>query len=283
MAMVHLAHANTSTNWPVGSNVEVQQIARAWLEGIEEVGLVHVPFTGETDISTWVRSGVTTPAVIGQRYFRFNDALQATRPVFIRVEIMTSSNGIFPRVTLASAVNGTGGLAGVQNGSAIQHGVNLAGWTETSIAGGPNYLGFYPHISTSRWWSIERSKDAFGNDTGDFVSQHGSMQSQSLPLTAGEPIPAPTNFVSSTMSLGSQSQVYGNVLGLGPIYPMVGLPQNPIVGAVLFRTNDMPATAMFDATLYGVSRTYRGMGTVSGSTQDWPFFNSSQLAAVLWQ
>lgn len=75
-------------------------------------GLVQTSDTGQVNWTTVTRAG--TNANAGYEIWRFADSIQATAPIFIRIDYGTSSNVSAPRimVTVGTGTNGAGTLTG---------------------------------------------------------------------------------------------------------------------------------------------------------------------------
>jgi hypothetical protein len=75
-------------------------------------GLVQAADTGQVNWATVTRTGVNTNA--GYEIWRFDDAMQATAPIFLRVDYGTGSNANGPRIqiTVGTGSNGSGTITG---------------------------------------------------------------------------------------------------------------------------------------------------------------------------
>jgi hypothetical protein len=89
---------------------------QTWAQGIDAqlkaCGMVQTSDTGQVDLSTAARPAGSSYA--GYRIYRFDDALQATHPVFMKMEYGVGSVQDRPtfRIQTATATNGAGGLLG---------------------------------------------------------------------------------------------------------------------------------------------------------------------------
>jgi len=79
--------ATDTRNLPAFSNTDAE--FRTWGSGIaaalQACGLVKTSDTGQIDWATVTRPGASHTAA-GYEIYRFNDSLQATKPVLIKVE-----------------------------------------------------------------------------------------------------------------------------------------------------------------------------------------------------
>lgn len=176
---------------------------RAWGSGLsaafQAAGLVQTTDTGQVNWSTVTRlTTILTEAINGYEIYRFNDSLQATKPVFIKVEYGTvngnpSISSPVIAVTLGTATNGAGALSGVIVSARTKFVTNVivsgvTGTTPSSSspcytsgdgssvvmalgvtsAAQPLYNGTNNVVSgLPAFLVIERSRDASGVITGD--------------------------------------------------------------------------------------------------------------------
>lgn len=156
---------------------------RAWITAAHDMlvgmGLVQTSDTGQADFSTLAKptSGNT---MAGYRMYRFNDSLQGTAPVFVKLEVGTGSSATTTfgsRVTVGSSTNGAGTISSVaQCNSGL---VNLS----TSTYTGTNPI-YGCHTEAAAWacfynkstsvgavlaFAIFRTCDAAGAPTVDGV------------------------------------------------------------------------------------------------------------------
>lgn len=89
---------------------------RAWgseLSGkLAAAGLVQTADTGQINWLTVTRPSTNTAG--GYEIWRFNDSLQGTAPIFIKIEYGTGSNAAYPQIwaTVGTGSNGAGTLTG---------------------------------------------------------------------------------------------------------------------------------------------------------------------------
>lgn len=82
--------------------------------------LVNTNDTGQVDLGTMTRPGLNGYA--GYKIYRFNDSLQATTPIFIKIEFGTAGNAASPalRFTVGSGTDGAGNVSSPNTG-AVAH------------------------------------------------------------------------------------------------------------------------------------------------------------------
>ncbi len=163
----HMDAANTVANYV--------STGRAMSDAIKLTGLTQTADTGQV-----VWANVTAlPAANTVRDFevyRFADALQATKPIFIRIDYLNNSM-VDLAVSVGTGTDGAGNLTGViaprvrvgtaQAASTFAH----TGWASTgdgsqfSFGCGMNPAATTPSLYT-QWFAIDRSRDAAGAPTG---------------------------------------------------------------------------------------------------------------------
>ena len=93
---------------------------RTWvaeiITGLLAAGLVQTSDTGQINTSTVLRPG--TNVVAGYAIFRFDDTLQTTAPIYLKVEFGTGSTTSAPLInwTVGTGSNGSGTLTGPTSG-----------------------------------------------------------------------------------------------------------------------------------------------------------------------
>lgn len=148
------------------------------------VGLVQTSDTGQINWATVTRAGTNADA--GYEVWRFNDSLQATAPIFMKVYYGTGGTTTNPRIRMqvGTASNGSGTVSGT--GSANTDIITPFSSITSTVT---NYNS-YACLSNGTFWiswkvgangaattaglgfyAIERSTDDTGAPTGDAVSQ----------------------------------------------------------------------------------------------------------------
>lgn len=106
----------TTQSWSTRVRHDTDATFREW--GLElktkliAAGLTNTADTGQIDWTTVLRPGAGTNA--GYEIYRFNDAMQGTAPIFIRIDYGTHTVATAPRmqITVGTATNGAGTLSG---------------------------------------------------------------------------------------------------------------------------------------------------------------------------
>lgn len=253
---------------------------RQWVAGLDAAliacGLVLAGDTGQLDPTT-----VTKPAaagVAGYRIYRFNDALQATKPVFIKVQYGVAAISTWPPrliVQVGTATNGAGALAGVTTPArtldafaAPTTDQTTTAWTSGNMADNARILlhtGGSAAPDSSQYnrgagFCVERSKDLAGDDTNEalhFLWWAGTVAGQqSLSWTAlGVVADASLPILHPQGSMVSASDV-----GVSPCFPQFGKFMAPLVSVFGYWQTDMSILTPVPVTLYGVTRNYLPLG-----------------------
>lgn len=186
-------------SWMSAPDISSDAAFRKWAQGVHDAlvgcGWVQTADTGQVTISTMTAPS-TANAAAGYEIFRMNDALQATCPVFVKLEygrVSATNNTPTQWVTVGQGSNGSGTITGqllartqvasttTAYGSATEYpsygscdgaGICLALWSGYTNPG-------------TFFLAIERSRDASGNATGDAVLIALGGQSASLVRVIG--------------------------------------------------------------------------------------------------
>lgn len=141
---------------------------------IQAVGLVKTSDSGQIN---WATVNIVASQMAGYEIFRFNDALQATHPIFIKLEY-GSVGGTYAgfRTTVGKATDGAGNLSGILHQAASCPNGNQNNGTDFTsyVSSGDGSMlvfslwsQFNQSYSYFHRFVIERSRDASGNATGD--------------------------------------------------------------------------------------------------------------------
>jgi hypothetical protein len=147
---------------------------RAWgsalSAALQGCGLVMTADTGQVDWLTVTRPSINT--FNGYEIYRFDDAMQATAPIFIKVQYGTGSSTTHARILLiiGTGSNGSGTITGTQTanqGCIFQTGTSFSGLIYACHTEGSFFLTGVPtNESTSPPMiavSIHRTDDGSGN------------------------------------------------------------------------------------------------------------------------
>lgn len=284
--------------FPLRGNSDAE--IRAWATFVEDLlvttgGWVHVTCTGETAPSALVAPNATNQKK-GFRVYRMDDALQSTRPVFMRLDFGSAGgNAIVGMwVTIGSSVDtATGTINGsvyYTSGATTQIGANTSSATLTNHYGSAdkNRVSLAMGVATSNighfLFTLERSKDANGNDTTDglYMAQTqgadggATRRWQYINLTgAGGQPPDETGF-SYTISNNSPSSFNGTV-GVALAIPYAGVALQPGYNISFSKTGDFIAESQFTLTVYGRTITYQLLNASHIVTQNLTLATDSDI------
>lgn len=272
---------------------------RAWAQAmdaaIQAVGIIPAGDTGQIDLTTATRPAVANTAA-GYKMYRFSDALQATAPVFIKVEfgtgsVATTTPAIW--VTVGSATNGAGTLSG-QVGTRQQFSFTSSTTASPCYTSGSSSrlsLAFWvnsPAASGSKVFIvIERTRDSTGaeDDTGVYTqfSSGTSFNNHQTVLQAG-PFPNQANGTPALVP-GAMSLIRGANTGLLPIMPWLPAWYNPIISIMGCYLLDIAVDNQVSVQVYGVARNYRILAN-NGGLSNWggiPSAGTNNSLAMLWE
>jgi hypothetical protein len=259
---------------------------RAWgsalAASMQACGLVQTADTGQINWTTVTRPAINVAA--GYEIYRFNDALQATAPIFMKIEYGTSSTATFPNIwlTVGTGSNGSGTLTGQ---SSTRNTVARALASSSTVTAFPTYVcvknGSLAVIlkagSSSSLpdalavFAVCRTTDDTGAETGDgytvFRRQSGNgvagaVVAQAVSVSnattfAESPYYAMVHHGVSSSLVGADKQVYKCYT----VQPRV----RPVLQACVVLSTEYPAATSFTATLVGATaRTYLSGGTATG-------------------
>lgn len=261
------------------------------------VGLVQTADTGQIDWLTVVRAAVSTTA--GYEIWRFNDSLQGTAPIFMRVDYGTGTNANAPRIQITVGTGSDG--AGTITGTAltIARSMSLGNAAQTSdtlrtsyMCATEGFFGFNWKIGAGGqaegYFFVCRSVDATGAPTATaalviWMRVTISIDSQALRFAA----PAAA-FTTKTTAVTAQICPWpqtpsASLVGTDPqaavaftITPRV----EPLVGICGVLNTEFPTGNTFQSTQVGTTpRTY-----IALSAQLTLFDANAQLKpAMLWE
>lgn len=288
------ASSYTATLGPAaagGTSISSDADFRAFGSGLSTLlaamGLVQTADTGQINWTTVTRPGVQNTAA-GYEIWRFNDTLQATAPVYLKLEwgIGPGNGGYLQAmsmwVTIGTGSNGTGSLTGQvggrrqfsQYGDASSPGVMTGATHYVSAANNRLCAAFAPAYGSGAksafGFSVERAKDATGADDGTGVFRHvwgfTTGGATTFAGSAHQFLPFPTGSAGGedvappVASHGQGSAVAGADVGVFPVFPAWGILKNPSTNLIVYKTSDIGALATISVPLYGTNRTYLPLG-----------------------
>lgn len=271
---------------------------QSWVTGVHNalaaVGLVQTADTGQINPATVALPGAITTSA-GYEIWRFSDALQATLPIFIKLEYGTGSVISRPSfwITVGSATNGAGTLSG-----ALATRTQIpATTTKTAGATLPLYVcagSGYVHLSANSetassstlLFGVERTRDASGTATADgyilitIAAASGAfcqaVTASGVASSGGSGGPLmPVNANASKSAVGAD-------VGVGVGVYFLGKPFYTLMTSV--SPTDISGGASFTATVLGTLHTYLAVVTGAASMVGLTYGSSSGTApAMMWE
>lgn len=251
---------------------------RAWTQFIEDTLVATGGWSVTSDTGQTVPSTMAHPTgnnqAVGYRIYTMSDSLQSTAPVFMKVEYGQSPfAGSIPGtwITIGTGSNGSGTITGVMMARTLVGPVtnfsDPAFITNSYGSAASNRAGWGLFIQTSQscvmCFSIERSKNALGADTGDglLLLYTGAVRpaletSRYLSYQIAVQ-PAIEQGLSYILTSSNPTQTLGGDIGLGVISHFRGIAQQPGTNMVIVNSGDVGGQGSFTATIYGLARTYQ--------------------------
>jgi len=309
----------TTAAWSSGNASSTDAEFRAWgsefAAKLAAVGMVQTADTGQINWTT-----VTNPVVketdAGYEIWRFNDAMQATAPIFIKFYYgQGSQNGALGanpriRVELGTGSNGTGTLTGTGSGTvrAGNHAVTTTGSSGSATAT-PSYMchtsGFFGYVwhagnKGEGYFALSRTCDTSGvpDATGAVMWSYGAS-TPNLGNLANAAFLRYASPASVVMSVGPNSgaAVYLSYApGTAAFTTSTTLPSGdkqaflcwglfpdmrPVNGICNVQSTEFAAQSTFSVAMVGsTAHTYLQMGIVGAGFQ---IGLSSGNLAMLWE
>jgi hypothetical protein len=172
------------------SNALIKAWGSAISQALSSIGLVQTADTGQINWTTTTVTATSSAQTFGYEIWRFNDTLQATRPIFIKVIYGTTNNGTtYPRFALfvGTGTDGAGNLTGLQltarsdmaslssalgnpNNSPYAQPAYFFGDGSSIAIALPPYTNINPNANPGvLFWFVERTRNADNTPNGDGV------------------------------------------------------------------------------------------------------------------
>ena len=289
-----LSQFNTTNSY--STDAAFQTDCLAIHNAILAVGLVQTADAGQISFPSLTRSVANNSS--GYIIYAFADALQATYPVYIKIEygagtVNYTQLGLW--VTVGFATNGAGVITGNSQTSRIALPSattnvltpgGVSGSTSRLTASIMLFNGSPAFISM--WFSVERLQSTAGADTSQGIvlayAQHGSA---STPISGSQVVyysgyqPPPTTALGSLMpnQPAGTTWVVGANTGTGPILPL-GFGAHPCIqGGLLYFQGDISAQSIPSISVYGTPHNYLALGSAPSSLTN---FNASAGILARW-
>lgn len=235
------------------------------------MGLVQTSDTGQINWTT-VTAALAINTIQGYEVWRFNDALQSTAPVFIKMSYGSGASVNNGSITfqVGSGSNGTGGLTGVLSTAQQVQCTATVGAITHYWSGDTNRAAFAAtgaSAATSMFFSIERSVDASGALTSEacFLAYRGtSLLGQQGWNTVTGPTTATweTSFGAMGPSLAPFG-TFGTEIAIYPVFYNKGVFFPPGYAIHVYENILVTANSPVTFTVYGGSHTYMPLGSAN--------------------
>lgn len=252
----------------------------AWCQFIDNTlvttgGWVNTADTGQLNLATAVAPGAASTKV-GYRIYRMNDALQATTPVFMRIDYGSGNSGATTPgfwVTIGSGSDGAGNITGVAFNGGAAASSTVRSNTTVAASACDSYgsadtnrvslmLFVRPTANDLMLFTLERTKDSSGNDTAagllmnyTSTANNGVDGSNYIVLGGGAQPPTQTG-VNLAMSNLASSAFSSNV-GIGLALHCKSEIVQPGMGMIAVNDGDFIAEATVTVSIYGNTRSYQ--------------------------
>lgn len=301
-----MAKVTTSGGWSVSSDANL----RLWLTELRDLlvsaGLVQTSDTGQINLTTVTWPGVNATE-LGYFVFRFNDTLQATAPVFLKLRFgrANSSINLSFGIEVGAGSDGAGNLTGTRQtiAPAGASGYAPGAGTYTSYAihkDGVAALAFkVDGLSTANGsagapaFIVQRTVDNTGAPTGDGVMVAASSGAAGTNTHARvfRLRFSPTADIGAVLdgtAIGFlPGQLTDSRVGLAPqVFPhWIMLPkQRPMAFSASFVRGEISTGQQFSMALVGSTpRNYISIGSILGGTMYTPAAAGQSNTCILWE
>lgn len=248
---------------------------RAWSKFISDVfalGWVDTAAAGQINFAT-----VTAPVAIntsqGFKVYRMDDALQATKPVFIKLEFGSGAAAITPGIWVTIGTTHDG--AGTIGGTILLARLQLSSTANSAVVQADSYGSaannrvcfglFLNNANIPFWFSLERSKDSTGADTGDaLLLNYGwsTVKAVSATLMFVGVQPPQQTFGLHFISCQENNSIFATDVGVSPVFNMAGVAKQPGMNLMVARSGDFGNFSNPSIPIYGTNHTYVHLGAL---------------------
>lgn len=261
-------------------------------------GLTATADTGQINWTT-VTKPIATSTKAGYEIYRFNDTLQSTYPVYIRIDygsnLLASGNSPATWVTVGTGTNGAGTITGVNTGALSSYQFNgaasntVAPIKSCTVAGFTFFLagGSLLGSANGGTFAICRTCDSSGTLTSDGVLVSYSSGS-AVWSTSGLNFKLGTVTASGFIpcaALSGSSVSTGAVVQLYKHYAVLGVPYYTY-GGVTYVATDIASGTTFTAAPWSTTHTYLAVGATgygTNATGGDSTNNTGLFPAFLWE
>jgi hypothetical protein len=263
------------------TDAEFREWAQAVHDGLIAAGLVQTADTGQINFATVTKAGGTA-SVQGSAIYRFDDALQATLPIFIKVGYGSSSTHDRPGlwIEVGTTTNGAGVIGGQKtaNNGAWAGATGAASICRFSGDGSRLSMLLYAAATDSSQGvlvNIERDHDADGEDTAlgfSMLVLSGSNDQITYVPAAGAVVTFNANILPSAAPWGDGTpspSVNGADVITYNVYGPARYSRYPLKNLLVYAGNDITQDAAVSVEAYsGEPHTYRAAGAAQAGLPD---------------
>lgn len=289
----------TNSSDTSSTDAQFRAIAQVVHDHLAATGMVQTADTGQINLTTVLRP-VATSTAAGYEVWRFSDSLQATAPIYLKVEYGSGSTnvGTFGMwLTVGTGSDGAGTLTSTAwpsggtvtsrrqtGGSGSGGGAALPTYCEYLADGSGFALLLWPSSAATaggQLLAVERFRNSDGTPSGDGVIVFYAYSPSSSPISASESRVYLTGVTQPTGVGSGWPTVYGGHVGGASALVGTTLYPDPVFTGALGRLagasqllhvvgrTDMNALTTFTMTHYGSPRTWLCAGPGAGSTTGW--------------
>lgn len=281
--MATLVHAKFAT---FTNDAEFRAFGQPISAFLAAAGLVQTADTGQINWTT-VTKPATTNTVAGYEIWRFNDALQATAPVFLKLEYGTGTTNV-PSfwITVGSGSDGTGNLTGVlSTRTQTNCNTSITGTRNFYLSAAAGRLALVSDAASATQMIvivIERTKDATGADTAEGVHTitsggGGAKQQAWFPAGAG------TQEATWGVLLPQTAQgANGSQVAVFPFFLTKGAFLYPPMGVLAYIASTITLGVPFTLSMYGADHTFIG-ATANVSSSQVRVSAANGALAIRWE
>ena len=255
---------------------------RSWAGHFEATltagGWTQTADTGQTAASA-LAAQTGANLVSGYQVWKMSDSLAGTYPCYMKVEYGSGTSGTGTAmglwVTIGTGSDGAGTITGVLlSRTALHSGSANGGLASAPIWGsaGNARLAWFASGSGAATWilfSIERSKDATGADTGDgFMILNGNAgSSTALTVALCRYLRPSGNTLANSTAIGAFAPSgatwadSGALVGVCPLRYFNGQPSNPGLAWLVYFNGDTAQGVSVTCSIYGTTHTFMPLGT----------------------
>lgn len=237
-----------------------------WHDGFANGNWIQTSDTGQINLTT-VTKPVAANTVAGYEVWRMDDALQATAPVFLKIEYGTgAANASTPGIwyTFGTGSDGSGTLTGTTTVRKQFVSPSNGGGTFTAmITSDTNRFAYVSNITTAAqtiffyMFTVERSKDGSGQDTAEalmiLAGVNSSMHQQAWPIGGA---PQTVETIPNCMIPGNGTGSDGSVISVYPFFFDLGPFLNPMLNVLLTFQANVTTGVPVTVAMYGANHSY---------------------------